>query len=60
MYRITAVARSVSNPTVKYVVYQQLKASKLRSGAEPLPAGTQWIREREEFLRKFDVCPRTQ
>jgi len=57
-YKITAMARHCRNPAQRFVVYEQLSPSTLRPGKEALPAGTTWVRDREDFLRNFRICPR--
>lgn len=54
LYKFVAVARPVSLPTQPVVVYSQMYYSKIRGTNIPLPKGTCWTRDLEDFLRKFE------
>lgn len=58
-YRALDLVRPVTRPTQIDLVYEQLYESKLREGEKtnnpsvPLPYGTKWTRELEDFTAKF-------
>ena len=55
LYRVIGTGRSVANPQEKMVMYKQLYDSKLRDTGEKLPYGSLWIREENDFNKKFQL-----
>lgn len=58
VYEVISVARDVTNPDRFLVVYMQTYASTLRRSVEsepeiPLPIGTAWVRDLQDFQTKF-------
>lgn len=51
LYNVIGVGRSVENPNKRIVIYKQMYASKLRGTDEPLPIGSIWTRDLDDFDR---------
>lgn len=57
VYKLITLARCANNPKQYHVVYASTKRSTLRgkqkNERETLPAGTCWVRDSDDFFRKF-------
>lgn len=59
LYDLIGTARDVTDPTQVSVVYRQLYASTLETpdttpDSIPLPIGSIWIRNEQDFYNKFE------
>lgn len=62
LYNLVGIARDVVNPTKKVMVYSQLYSGVLSGGSggsdtateTPLPIGSMWIRDEQDFYDKFE------
>lgn len=53
VYEVMGYALCAVNPSVKNVIYRQLKASVLDGTNTFLEVGTMWVREKKDFEKKF-------
>lgn len=53
LYQVTGFVRCVINPNQEKVLYKQLYQSKLNGTNTILPIGTNWIRDIDDFNKKF-------
>lgn len=53
LYKVIGISKLVTNPKQNYVVYQQLYESVLKGEETKLPYGSLWIREIDDFKKKF-------
>ena len=54
LYFVEGIARDVTNPTKISVAYSQEYDSLLRGTNTKLPAGSMWIRDYDDFVKKFE------
>ena len=53
LYNVLGTGRSVDNPAISIVIYQQQYESILRGTDIILPEGSLWTRSLEDFTNKF-------
>jgi Protein of unknown function (DUF1653) len=54
-YEVIGTGRFIENPTKIVVLYKQLYDGALRGYNIPLPKGSMWIRDKNEFVEKFEL-----
>ena len=55
LYSVIGLGRSVDNPNVQIVVYEQLYNNRLRNTNIILEQGSIWTRDLDEFNNKFTL-----
>ena len=55
LYNVIGVGRAVENPNKLIVIYEQLYDSKFRGTDIPLPKGSLWTRDIDDFDAPIDV-----
>ncbi|QKF94816.1 DUF1653 protein [Fadolivirus algeromassiliense] len=58
LYNVIGVGRSVENPNKQIVIYEQLYDSKLKGTDIPLPLGSLWTRDLDDFNSMIDGIKR--
>jgi len=53
LYKVLGIARCVEDPKKKKIIYTQMYESTLRGSNEILPKGTLWMRDPDDFKKKF-------